>query len=252
MTIDSEDDLIALREIGAIVAGVLELMGSSLEPGMTTRELDQIGAKALADAGAQSAPQVTYQFPGATCISVNECVAHGIPGGHVIAAGDMINIDVSAEKNGYFADTGATFLVPPSLPVQKAVCHATKRARAAALAALKDGVPLNALGAAVEKVAKAVNLRVIRNLAGHGVGRSLHDDPAHIYSHFVRSDRRRAKKGMVLAIEPFLSTRTRDVWEADDGWSLMIAQGSYAAQYEHTVVVTDGAPIITTLPPSVA
>jgi len=113
MIVETEDELEALKDIGRICAKAVQTMADALEPGITTRELDGIGRKFLTDHGAQSAPEVTYQFPGATCISVNEEVAHGIPGDRVIGAGDLVNIDVSAEKNGFFADTGSSFAVPP-------------------------------------------------------------------------------------------------------------------------------------------
>lgn len=251
MTIEDDDDLEALKLIGRIVADVLAQMGGSLEPGITTKELDDIGRALLEGRGAQSAPILDYAFPGATCISLNECVAHGIPDDTPIRAGDMVNIDVSAELDGYYADTGSTFLVPPSLDVQKSVCHATREARNAAVKALRHGSLLNEAGWAVEQIAQKHKLKIIENLAGHGVGRSLHEAPGSVYSHYIKSDKRTALKGMVLAIEPFLSTRSSAVVGGGDGWSLMLDKGGYAAQYEHTVVITRGEPIILTHPSAV-
>lgn len=248
MTIEGDDDLEALKLIGRIVADVLAQMGGCLEPGMTTKELDTIGQALLEGQGAQSAPILDYAFPGATCISINECVAHGIPDDTQIQAGDMVNIDVSAELGGYYADTGSTFLVPPSLDVQTSVCRATRAARDAGIKALSHGARLNQVGWAVEQIAQRHKLKIIENLAGHGVGRSLHEAPGSVYSHYIKSDKRTALNGMVLAIEPFLSTRSSAVVDGGDGWSLMLDKGGYAAQYEHTVVVTRGEPIILTHP----
>ena len=128
MTISGDEDLIRLQEIGRIVANALEAMAAALEPGMTTAELDAIGRRYLENAGARSGPELVYDFPGATCISVNEEIAHGIPGARRIEAGDLVNIDISAEKNGVFADTGASFAVPPITNATKRLCRDGKRA----------------------------------------------------------------------------------------------------------------------------
>ena len=128
MTIETERDIDGLKRVGRIVAVVLREMLASIEAGMTTAELDDVGKTLLDRHGAQSAPQLTYKFPGATCISVNEEAAHGIPGPRVIQPGDVVNVDVSAELDAYFADTGGTRVVPPSTPIKDRLCHATKLA----------------------------------------------------------------------------------------------------------------------------
>ena len=139
MTIDNEQDLEQLKAIGRIVFETLTLMSKRMEVGMTTRELDLIGAENLAKYGANSAPMVTYDFPGYTCISINEEAAHGIPGDRIIQPGDVVNIDVSAELNGYFGDTGGTFLVPPVDPKLAYLCQSTRKALRAAMKAAKAG-----------------------------------------------------------------------------------------------------------------
>jgi methionyl aminopeptidase len=248
MTIDSQNDVFGLKAIGAIVANTLQHMAASMKPGMTTKELDDIGRRYLASHGARSAPEITYDYPGATCISVNECVAHGIPDGTRIQPGDMVNIDVSAELNGYFGDTGASFLVPPSLPKQIAVCRATKKARNRAINQLRPGLPLNVIGKSIEKTARQFGMQIIRNLGSHGVGRALHEEPDGISSFYDKRDKRRLHDGLVITIEPFLSTGASMVTESRDGWSLMTPKGAFTAQYEHTVIITKKGPIITTLP----
>jgi methionyl aminopeptidase len=150
MSIENENDLIALRKIGKIVAQCLQYMGSKLEPGITTLELDQLGQVFLAKHGARSAPRLVYNFPGTTCISVNEEAAHGIPGAKVLAAGDLVNIDVSAELGGYFADTGGSFIIPPESNLKRNLCLATKRALEMAMRSAKAGQPLNSIGRAIE------------------------------------------------------------------------------------------------------
>ncbi|MGQ2978619.1 MAG: type I methionyl aminopeptidase [Polaromonas sp.] len=246
MTIETQDDVVALQRIGKIVSSVLHDMLDAAEPGMTTRELDALGAQWLEQHGARSAPQLTYNFPGATCISINEEAAHGIPGDRIIRAGDVLNVDVSAELKGYFADTGGTRVVPPTNPQKTRLCHATRTALAQAMKHARAGQPLNGIGAAIERTAKAYGFKVIENLASHGVGRALHEAPEHIPGYFDPADRRILKEGMVITIEPFLSTRSRVVTETADGWTLVGAPGNLSAQYEHTMIITRGEPMVVT------
>ena len=246
MTIETERDIDGLKRVGRIVAVVLREMLASIEAGMTTAELDDVGKTLLDRHGAQSAPQLTYKFPGATCISVNEEAAHGIPGSRVIQPGDVVNVDVSAELDAYFADTGGTRVVPPSTPIKDRLCHATKLALQGAVAEARAGNRLNRIGKAVQRVAKAHRFKIIKNLAGHGVGRSLHEEPDSILGYFEPRDARELREGMVIAIEPFLSTKSTFVEEAGDGWTLVGAQGNLSAQDEHTLIVTRGEPIIVT------
>lgn len=247
MTIETHDDVVALKRIGRIVALVLQEMLDTAEPGITTRELDAIGAKLLEQRGARSAPRLTYNFPGTTCISVNEEAAHGIPGDRVIKAGDVLNIDVSAELGGYFADTGGTRVVPPTNAQKTRLCHATRTALDQAMKQARAGLPLNGIGAAIQRTAKTYGFKIIENLGSHGVGRSLHEEPEHIPGYFDRSERRLLKEGMVITIEPFLSTKSRVVTEAADGWTLVGVPGNLSAQYEHTMIITKGEPIVVTL-----
>jgi len=246
MTIETDNDIAGLRRIGHVVAVVLQRMLDALEPGMTTAELDALGAGWLAEHGARSAPQLTYDFPGATCISVNEQAAHGIPGSRRLERGDVVNVDVSAELDGYYADTGGTRVVPPSTPLKQRLCHATQLALESALAEATDGAPLNRIGGAIEKVARRHRFRILRNLGSHGVGRALHEEPEHIQGYWDPADTRRLRAGMVITIEPFLSTRSTSVREAGDGWTLVGAPGNLSAQYEHTLIVTRGKPIVVT------
>jgi methionyl aminopeptidase len=246
MTIETEDDVAALKRIGRIVSHVLHEMLRAAEPGMTTRELDVLGERLLAQHGARSAPKLTYDFPGATCISINEEAAHGIPGDRVIRAGDVLNVDVSAELGGYFADTGGTTVVPPTTPQKTRLCHATRTALEQAMKVARAGQPLNGIGAAIQRTARTYGFKIIENLGSHGVGRALHEAPEHIAGYFDPTDRRLLQDGMVITIEPFLSTKSRIVKETDDGWTLVGAPGNLSAQYEHTMIITKGAPIVVT------
>lgn len=248
MTIGSQEDLEQLKAVGQIVAQVLRDMGAALEPGMTTRELDELGRQGLEARGARSAPEITYGFPGATCISVNNEIAHGIPGERRIAAGDLVNIDVSAERNGFFADTGASFPVPPTTPAQRRLCQTTRKALDRAVGAVRAGAPLNRIGKTVEKVARQQGYTIVRNLQSHGVGGALHEEPGAIPSYYDPADRRRLHDGMVITIEPFLSTGAEWAEETGDGWTLATPKHYMTAQYEHSLVVTRGGAIVLTVP----
>jgi methionyl aminopeptidase len=246
MTVTDEEELEQLKRIGRIVALALQAMSRSLEPGITTRELDQIGKAVLQAHGARSAPVLVYHFPGSTCISINDEAAHGIPGDRVVQAGDLVNIDVSAELNGYYADTGASFAVPPVSAEDEYLLRCGKAALKQALGSIRAGRRLNAIGRAVENHARACNLNVIRSLHGHGVGRGLHEEPRAVPNYYNPLDRRTLTEGQVIAIEPFLTPGNGQVFEKNDGWTIQTADGQRLAQFEHTIVVTRGAPLVLT------
>lgn len=249
MTITSEAELEKLKAIGRICAIARAAMAAAMQPGMTTLELDEIGRKILDDHGAQSAPEVTYDFPGATCISVNEEIAHGIPGPRVIAAGDLVNIDVSAVKDGVFADTGASYVVPASNPTLDKLCRDGKRAMWEGIRAVRSGAPLAAVGVAIGAFASKNGYSLIRNLASHGVGDSLHDEPGEIPTWPDRSERRRIGDGLVFTIEPFLSLggKSAEQKSDDDEWTLVARPPALTVQYEHTVVATRRGALVVTL-----
>lgn len=248
MSINSEKDLECLRKIGRIVARCLQHMQSKLEPGITTGELDAIGGQFLSLHGARSAPQLTYNFPGFTCISVNEEAAHGIPGARIIKAGDLVNIDVSAELDGYFADTGGSAIVPPESKLHLQICAVAKQALENAMLEARAGARVNRIGYAIETEAIKNGFTVIENLGSHGVGRALHEEPGFIAGYFDKKDRRVLKENQVITIEPFISSGAREVFENGDGWTLVAKPGIFTAQYEHTLVITKDKPLIMTLP----
>ncbi len=247
MIVTNATEVAALQRIGHIVSDVLRRMLRALEPGMTTRELDAIGDRLLRKAGARSAPQLVYDFPGATCISINEQAAHGIPGDRVIAAGDVVNVDVSAELDGYFGDTGGTQVVPPSNELKDRLCLASRAALQAALSVARAGARINVIGKAIESTATGHGFRVVENLGSHGIGRTLHDAPGFIQGYDDPKDRRLLKDGMVITIEPFVTTRSRRLRESKDGWTLVGTADNLCAQYEHTLIITRGEPILCTV-----
>ena len=250
MIIKSEAELAAMQEIGRICAITLQKMVEALKPGMTTKELDEYGAGILESYGAVSAPIACYNFPGYNCISVNDTVAHGIPSDKiVIQEGDIVNIDVSAMKGGYFGDNSGSFPVGKVKHSYEKLMKAGREALEQAIAAAVAGFPLNGIGLAAEKCARRHGYCTIRNLCGHGVGHTLHDDPECVYNYHEKKDRRILQPGLVIAIEPFVSVGDNYVEELDDGWTLKTPHRHQVVQYEHTVMVREGQPpLILTLP----
>lgn len=247
MIIESENDIKHLKVIGHICAMTLKLMMEQAKPGMTTAELDNIGKEFLEKEGAKSAPIAMYQFPGATCISVSPVIAHGIPNDHILREGELVNIDVSAELNGYFADTGGSMVLAKHVPQYEKMIEATKSALAKALQVAKAGQPLNLIGKTIQDEAKRNGYGVIFDLTGHGLGQKLHEEPTNIFNYYKTKDRRILDEGVVLAIEPFLTTGKGHVLEENDGWSLRTVDRTIAAQFEHTIIVTKDEPIILTI-----
>lgn len=246
MTVESDEQLQALRAIGKICAATLRKMMAAAKPGMTTRELDELGRGFLEAQGAASAPEVMYQFPGATCISVAPVIAHGVPGDYVLQAGDLIHIDVSAKKDGHFADTGASMQVGKKSQDISKLLEATKATLEKTLAASKAGVLISDLGRTMQSEARKRGYNTIAELASHGIGRKLHEYPSDVLNIPNPRDKRVLTEGLVLALEPFLAVGSGRITEESDGWSLRTRDRAIAAQFEHTIVITQGKPIILT------
>lgn len=246
MTAGSQKDIDGLKEIGKIVAIVRDEMKRRTEAGITTRELDEIGGQLLKSYGAFSAPKKAFQFPGHTCISVNNEVAHGIPGSRTIEPGDLVNIDVCAEKDGYVADTGTSFQVEPYTESVQRLCGFTYDTMMKVISTLRHGVKINQIGKMFEQQAQLGGYTVIGDLCSHGVGRAVHEWPQ-IAPTYNKRDKRVLKEGLVITVEPFLSTGAGYVVQQEDGWTLCTPDNSFAAQHEHTIIITKEAPIILTV-----
>jgi methionyl aminopeptidase len=247
MSITNEHELIGMQKASEAVAYTLKEMIKYAQPGMTTKDLDEYGAKILADFGAKSAPHLTYGFPGWTCISVDNEFCHGIPTDQrVLKEGDLINIDVSAELNGFWSDNGGSFIIGKDINQHQKLVDASKDILQKAINSIKGGVRIADIGFLMETEAKKRGFKVIKNLAGHGIGRSLHEQPDELLNYRNRFDNRRFKKNSVVAIETFISTTSNNAVELKDGWTMVGNKGGYMAQHEHTIVVTDGKPIILT------
>jgi methionyl aminopeptidase len=247
MTVESESDLEYLKAIGRICALALRKMMKATRPGISTFELDEIGREFLESQGARSAPRVMYNFPGTTCISVSPVIAHGIPGKYILRDGDLIHIDVSAELGGFYGDTGASLVVSTHSPATDQLLEATKAALWKALRSARAGRKLNEIGRSVQVEARKRGYNTIVDLTGHGIGHKLHEAPSEVLNFYNPRDKRILNDGLVLAIEPFLTTGKGHVVEGRDGWSLRTIDNALAAQFEHTIVVTRGEPIILTM-----
>ena len=246
MTIDSDKDLQGLRRVGRVVALAREEMRRAVEPGMSTRELDWIGAGVFERYGARSAPNLVYGFPATNCISLNDEAVHGIPSpGRAIRPGDLVKIDVTAELDGYMADSAVTVALPGGDEVNERLVRCAESAYGRAAAVARAGRPVNKIGRAIETAAKGEGFSVLRELNSHGIGRSIHEEPSYP-QYYDRRFIAPLTKGLVITIEPILSAGSGWVREGGDGFTLSTEDGSPSAHHEHTIVVTRGAPIILT------
>lgn len=247
MSITKESELAGMQEASKAVAETLRQMICYAQPGMSTKELDEYGAKILADYGAKSAPYLTYGFPGWTCISVNNEFCHGIPSSkRILKEGDLVNIDVSAELNGFWADNGGSFVLGEDKYGHQKLVDASKEILQKTIENIRGGVKIADIGQLMESEAKKRGYKVIRNLGGHGIGRSLHEEPDELLNYKNRFDQRRFKRNSVVAIETFISTTSTYADTLNDGWTMVGNKGGFMAQHEHTLVITEGKPIILT------
>ncbi|MCD7936052.1 MAG: type I methionyl aminopeptidase [Tannerellaceae bacterium] len=247
MIIKTDIELEGMQRAGKAVAGTLKGMREFARVGMTTKELDDYGRMLLDGYGAKSAPFFTYGFPGATCISINNEMAHGIPSARrFLQEGDVVNIDVSASLDGFCSDNGASFVLGEDIHAVGKLVETSMEALYSAIGVIRSGVKISEVGRVIERVAKREGFTVIRNLGGHGIGKSLHESPDCILNYYDRYDNRRFKKNMVVAVETFLTTGSSYVNTEPDKWTLTANKGGYCAQHEHTLVVTEDEPLVLT------
>lgn len=247
MSITKTSELVGMKKVSEAVAFTLRKMRNYAQPGMTTKQLDDFGGNLLADLGARSAPDLSYGFPGWTCISVNNVFCHGIPSDKIILKeGDLINIDVSAELNGFWSDNGGSFVLGNDTNQHQKLIDASKAILHKAVHNIKGGVRISDIGLLMETEAKKRGYKVIKNLTGHGVGRSLHEEPREIANYRDRFNTTRFKKNSVVAIETFITTTSTYAETLRDGWTMVGNKGGFMAQHEHTIVVTDGEPLVLT------
>jgi methionyl aminopeptidase len=245
LSINSPEQFEKLKACGRIVAKALRAMAAAVGPGVTTAELAEIGSKVLAENGARSSPPLVYGFPGDVCISVNDEVVHGIPSERVLRPGDLVKLDLTAEKDGYHTDSAMTVQVPPVTVAATQLSHCAERAFRQSLGAARAGNSVREIGRAVEREVRRRGFHVIRELGGHGIGRTIHEEPS--MPNFADPlSRARLTEGLVLTIEPIIAESTSRVILDADKWTLRTGDGSLAAHYEHTLVITRDKPILLT------
>jgi methionyl aminopeptidase len=245
VSIDDPADLAGLMAAGRVVRAALEAMRAAVRPGVTTRELDRVAARVFETHGARSAPVLVYRFPGATCISVNDEIVHGIPSRRTLHDGDLVKLDVTVEKDGYMADAAITVGVGRVAAGAAALAACAERALAAGLAEARAGNRVRDIGRAVERVVRADGFHVVKPLTGHGIGRTIHEDPL-IPNYDDPDATTRLTDGLVITVEPIIAATTGQMLELDDGWTIVTADRGLAAHAEHTIVVRSGAPQIVT------
>jgi methionyl aminopeptidase len=245
VTVEREEDLVGLQRVGRLVRLTLDVMTGSLEPGMTTLELDRVGESFAERHGARSGPRLFYAFPGFSCISVNDEAVHGVPCGRVLNVSDLVKIDVTLELHGLLADACTTVCIPPVSDPATRIANAARAALTKGVARARAGKPISGIGRAVEAEVRRHGARVIRELGGHGIGRHIHEEPT-VRNYFVPSNTYRLPLGLVFTIEPIIAETSAGMLLADDGWTLKTRDGSLAAQFEHTVVVTRGRALVLT------
>ena len=245
MSITTAEQLERLRVCGLIVAKALRAMSAAVRPGVTTAEVSEIGARILTENGAQSSPPLIYDFPGDVCISINDEVVHGIPGPRTIQPGDLVKLDLTAVKDGYHTDSAITIQVPSAQEKSRELAHCAERAFRQALTAARPGNRTKDIGRAVEREVRRRGFHVIRELGGHGVGRTIHEEPS-VPNYADPGARHLMTEGLVITIEPIIAVGTSNVSLDRDGWTVRTADGSLSAHYEHTIVITKREPILLT------
>jgi len=245
VSVETEADLEGLLAAGRVVRAALDAMAAAVRPAVTTAELNEVGAAVLRRLGGRSAPMLVYRFPAETCISVNDEIVHGIPGDRALREGDLVKLDVTVEKDGYMADAAVTVPVGRTEESALAIIECARRALASALRVARTGARLNEIGRVVSLEARRSGLSVVHDLDGHGIGRTIHEEPR-VPNRFDPAARQRLTRGLVLAVEPMVTSGSGRVVEARDGWTVLTADGAPAAHVEQTIVVMDGAPVVLT------
>lgn len=246
MSIKNYKELLALKEAGRIVRLALEAMAAKVRAGITTGDLERIAGKVMRENGARSAPRMVYGFPGDALISLNDEAVHGIPSdSRRVKAGDLVKLDVTFEKNGYMADAAMTVAVEPVSQQARRLVECAERAFQKAMDFARAGHCVNEIGRAVEGEVLRNGFQVIRELGGHGIGRTIHEEPS-VPNYDDPGAREILNDGFVLTVEPIIAAGSGKAKDGGDGWTVKTADGSLSAHYEHTIVITDGAPMVLT------
>lgn len=252
MSIGSEADLVALARVGAVAKETLTALKRHVRVGVTTLELDRVAGAVFSRYGAKSAPAQVYGFPGTVLISVNDEVVHGVPGLRRLNQGDIVKLDVTPELDGYVADAAVTVVVAaePKDRQRLRLARCAAKALQAAMNVARAGTPLRVLGEVIENEVRREGFSVIPELCGHGVGRTIHEAPEVIPNYPDKRVRGTLREGMVITLEPIIAAGTgaqfTRCYTGEDGWTIKTADGSVAAHFEHSLVITEGAPLCLT------
>ena len=245
MSINGPEELAGMRAAGAVVRKMIESMKKHVRPGVTTAELDAIGGEVMRLEGAQSAPALVYGFPGVNCISVNDEAVHGVPANREIREGDLVKLDVTVEKNGFMADAAVTVAVGEVPEESLRLIACAERAFEKAMLVARAGFRVSEIGRAVEREVRRSGFSVIRDLGGHGIGRTIHEEPR-VPNYADPEASQILTEGLVITVEPIIAAGSGRAVVAKDGWTVKTADGRPSAHYEHTLVITKREPILLT------
>jgi methionyl aminopeptidase len=245
MSINGPEELAGMRAAGAVVCRMLEAMKNAVRPGITTAELDEVGADVMRKHGAQSAPALVYGFPGVNCISLNDEAVHGIPGQRALQPGDLVKLDVTVEKDGFMADAAVTVPVGEVTEERQRLIECAERAFAKAMLVARVGFRVSEIGRAVEREVRRSGFSVIRDLGGHGIGRTIHEEPR-VPNYADPEANQILTEGLVITVEPIIAAGSGRSFLANDQWTIVTADHRPSAHYEHTLMITKGAPMLLT------
>jgi methionyl aminopeptidase len=245
VSITGPEELAGMRAAGAIVRRMLEAMKKAVRPGVSTKELDEVGAAVMREQGAQSAPQLVYKFPGVNCISLNDEAVHGIPGQRTVQEGDLVKLDVTIEKDGFMADAAETVAVGEVSEERRRLMTCAERAFTKAMLVARAGYRVSEIGRVVEREVRRSGFSVIRDLGGHGIGRTIHEAPR-VPNYADPGANQVLTEGLVITVEPIIAAGSGRAVVAKDGWTVCTADHRPSAHYEHTIVITKREPILLT------
>lgn len=245
MSINGPEELAGMRAAGAVVQLMLKAMSDEVRPGISTAELDEVGARVMRQHGAQSAPALVYGFPGTSCISLNDEAVHGIPGPRKVQTGDLVKLDVTIEKDGFMADAAVTVAVGEVSAERRNLIACAERAFAKAMLVARAGFRVWEIGRAIEREVRRSGFSVIRDLSGHGIGRTIHEEPR-VPNYPDAEANQVLTEGLVITVEPIIAAGSGRAFTASDKWTVITADRRPSAHYEHTLVITKGAPMLLT------
>ena len=245
MSIETAEELAGLRAAGSVVCLMLESMKEAVDVGVTTAELDEVGARVMRQHSSRSAPSMVYRFPGVSCISVNEEAVHGIPGPRKLRDGDLVKLDVTVEKDGFMADAAVTVSVGNASEEKRRLAFCAKRAFELAMLVAKPGNRISEIGRVIEREVQRYGFSVIRGLGGHGIGRTIHEPPS-VPNYFDPGANQILTPGLVITVEPIIAAGSGTVVTSNDGWTIRTTDRKASAHYEHTLVITNDEPMLLT------